>query len=281
MINPEALKYFTEIAQTQNMSRAAERLGVTQPTLSHSMKRLEIEVGHDLFIRSKKGLQLTAAGKRLLEKTDQLLLAWDRMLISVNEEVTEVTGRVRLGCHTAVAQYTLPLLLPNLLQQNPALTVTLTHGLSRHMTEMVVSDQLDVAFVVNPSLHPDLIIKEFARDQVTVWIPKGCLNKDVLLVEPHLLQSQDILSKLQKKGIHFSRIVESSSLEVLAQLVNSGAGCAILPERVVRAFADTKVVAMKDAPVFVDRICVVYKPEFRKLKRGAVFLQNVGKSFPS
>jgi DNA-binding transcriptional LysR family regulator len=278
MIHPEALKYFLELAKTLHMSRAADRLGVTQPTLSHSLKRLEDQVGQPLFLRSKKGLQLTTAGERLREKAQDLLHSWEAVLTSVQDEVSEVKGRLRLGCHTAVAEYTLPLFLPEFLKEYPEVKLTLQHGLSRHMTEMVVSSQLDVAIAVNPQEHPDLVIKELTRDKVTVWIPKGCANMDLLLVEPHLLQSQDILSKLGKKGLHFARTLESASLEVLAQLMNAGTGCAILPERVVRAFSDVKVQAMKDAPVFEDRICVVYKPEFRKIKRGEVFLRALAKS---
>lgn len=279
MINPEAIKYFIELAKTQHMSRAAERLGVTQPTLSHSLKRLEDELGHLLFLRSKKGLSLTPAGQNLFEKSQELLQSWESVLNSVNEEVSVAKGRIRLGCHTAVAQYTLPLFLPALLKNYPDLKISLTHGLSRPMTEMVVSSQLDVAFAVNPNRHPDLIIKELARDKVTIWVPQACANPDILLMEPSLNQSQDILSKLEKKGLHFKRTIESSSLEVIAQLLNAGVGYAILPERVVKALSNIKVHPLRDAPVFEDKICVVYKPEFRKLKRGEIFLQELMNAF--
>ena len=279
MINPESIKYFIELAKTQHMSRAAERLGVTQPTLSHSLKRLEDELGHFLFLRSKRGLTLTPAGQRLFEKSQELQQCWESVLNSVDEEVSAVRGRIRLGCHTAVAQYTLPLFLPALLKNYPDLKIVLNHGLSRHMTEMVVSSQLDVAFAVNPQRHPDLIIKELARDRVTIWVPQACANPDILLMEPSLNQSQDILSKLEKKGLHFKRTIESSSLEVIAQLLNAGTGYAILPERVVKALSNIKVHALREAPVFEDKICVVYKPEFRKLKRGEIFLQELVESF--
>ena len=275
MIYPEALRYFMELTKTLNMSRAAERLGVTQPTLSHSLRRLEETLGEELFLRSKRGLRLTAAGGHLLEKSQELQACWDAVSKSVHEETREVKGRVRLGCHTAVAQYTLPLLLPQLLSDNSKLSVSLNHGLSRHMTEQVVSGSLDVALAINPRPHPDLVIKELVRDRVTLWVPAGCLNMDVLLVEPDLAQSQDVLGKLRKKGINFSRVIESSSLEVIAQLMNAGTGCAILPERVVQAFATVKTHAMKDAPVFHDRLCVVYLPGFRKTEKGKATLAAV------
>lgn len=275
MIHPDAIRYFIELARTLHMSRAADRLGVTQPTLSHSLKRLEEFLGQSLFVRSKRGLKLTSAGERVLEKSQDFLQCWEGIADAVTDEVEGVKGRIRLGCHSAVAQYMLPPFLPDLLRENPEIRVTLAHGLSRHMTEMVVSGKLDVALVVNPKPHPDLVVKELGRDRVTVWIPVGCLNPDVLMIEPDLLQTQDILVKLAKKRIRFRRILETSSLEVMAQLLAAKTGAAILPERVLKAFENTGVRQMSGAPTFEDRICVIYKPEFRSLQRGKVFLEKL------
>jgi DNA-binding transcriptional LysR family regulator len=87
------------------------------------------------------------------------------------------------------------------------------------------------------------------------------------------LQAQDLLKKLSKKGINFKRKIESSSLEVISQMVIAGTGYGILPERVIQAFGTDSASMMKEAPLFQDRICLVFKPEFRKLKRGQVFLE--------
>ncbi len=275
MINQTDLKYFIELAKTQHVSRSAERLGVTQPTLSHCMKRLETELGTTLFLRSKKGIQLTAAGLRLQKSANELVLMWSEVLKSAKDEVDQVKGTIRLGCHTAVAQYALPPLLPTFLKKYPEIHFALSHGLSRHMTEMVVSSQLDLAIVVNPISHLDLVIKPLATDRVTIWKSRNCENLDVLIVEPSLLQSQNLLGKVNKKNKIFDRIVESSSLEVIAQLVNHGAGCGILPERVMKAFCDKNVIQMKDAPEFNDYICLVYRPEFRKIQRGQVIIDFI------
>lgn len=277
MINQTDLKYFLEVARTLHVSRAAERLGITQPALSHCLKRIEDETKLELFTRSKKGVLLTAAGERFFHHASDLVNKWDEVLRAAQEEVHEIRGTIRLGCHSAVAQYALPSFLPNFLQAFPELGFALTHGLSRHVTEMIVNSQLDVGVVVNPVSNPNLVIKEVAQDRVTIWKSKNCQNPDVLILEPSLLQTQDILRKLSRKGIRFQRTIESSSLEVIAQLVNSGVGYGILPERVVKAFSNSNssVQQVRDAVEFIDRICLVYKPEFRKLKRGEVLLKHL------
>lgn len=147
------------------------------------------------------------------------------------------------------------------------------------MSEEVISGISDIAFVVNPTNHPDLIIKELTKDRITIWKSKNCKNPDVLIIEPGLLQTQNLLHKLEKKDFKFSRIVESSSLEVISQLVNCGAGCALLPEQVIKAIADSNVQHVKDSPEFIDRISLIYKHEFRKLKCGQALIEILSKKF--
>ena len=278
MVSQAELKYFLELCKTLHVSRAAERLGVTQPALSHCMKRIEQETKLSLFVRTKKGITLTNAGQRLAEQTEELIQKWNEVLLAAQNEVQKVAGQIRLGCHSAVAQYTLPFFLPELLQKYPELNFQLVHGLSRHMAEDVISHKLDAAFVVNPLPYLDLIIKEISRDRVTLWKSKNCLNLDVLIVEPSLLQTKDLQHKLQKRKMYFSRLIESSSLEVITQLVSKGVGCGILPERVVKAFGDHEILPVKDAPEFHDRMCLVYKVEFRKSSRGQALIESVSKN---
>lgn len=274
MISSSDLKYFIELAKAKHVSRAAERLGITQPALSYSLNRIEQELGVQLFLRSKKGVQLTPPGERFFEQAQLLQQQWEAILQAVNDEVHAPQGPIRLGCHTAVAQYTLPHFLPKFLKKYNKIKFQLSHGLSRHMTEDVISNRTDVAIAVNPVSHPDLVIKEICKDEVTVWRAKNCLNPEILIHDPSLFQSQDILKKLSARGLEFQSFLESPSLEVIAQLMIGGTGCAILPTRIVNSFADKGIEAVKNAPVFNDRICLVYKPEFKKTRRGQVFVEE-------
>ena len=182
MFNPSDITYFIEVASTSNVSRAAERLGITQPALSHSLNRMENQLGVDLFIRSKKGVRLTKAGERFLQEAKSLLQHWDVVQRSVQDEMESPSGTIKLGLHTAVAQYTLPHFLPQFFKEYPLINIQLNHGLSRLMTEEVISSKADVAIVVNPTAHPDLIIKELCRDIVTFWKAPNCVNENVLLI---------------------------------------------------------------------------------------------------
>lgn len=278
MINQTDLKYFLEVAKTLHLTRASERLGISQPALSHCLKRIEFETEVSLFVRSKKGVTLTKAGERLAESAKDLIQRWEQVLLKAQSEVHEVAGTIRVGCHSAVAQYTLPVFLPSFLKDFPEISLELSHGLSRHMVEEVLSDKVDVAIAVNPSSHLDLIIKEVLKDTVGLWHSRDCKNRDVLILEPSLLQTQDLLRQLNKANFKFSRFIESPSLEVIAQLVASGAGYGILPERVAKAFGGSGMVKTSQSPEYHDKICLVYKREFAKTERGKAFKESFIKS---
>ncbi|MCB0347524.1 MAG: LysR family transcriptional regulator, partial [Bdellovibrionales bacterium] len=273
------VKYFIELAKTKHVTRASERLGVTQPTLSHCLKRIEDELGVQLFVRSKRGIELTAAGLRFYDAAVELQDQWSHLVQSVQDELDLPKGLIKVGCHPAVASYTLPAFLPKLTNMYPNIRIQLQHGLSRHVTEDVISLRLDVALAVNPTPNDDLIIKEVCRDMMTLWRPKQNRKTNTLLLDPNLLQSQEILKKLGKWSSTFSNHIESSSLEVITQLLHAGVGYAILPKRVVESVHTAEVEMVKNAPIVHDRVCLVFKPEFRKTKRGRTFIDIVEESF--
>ena len=198
--HPWDLRYFQEIAHTSNLSRAAERLGVGQPTLSLALKRLEESLQVKLFLRRNRGLTLTSAGQRLLRESNRLLSDWESIVSETKKSETELVGRYTLGCHPSVAIYALKNVLRDLYVSSPGIEIQLTHGLSRVICERVISGSIDFGIVVNPVKHPDLVIYKLASDEVGFWkVPRGLDN--LLIYNPELTQSQSLLNKIKKKKI--------------------------------------------------------------------------------
>jgi DNA-binding transcriptional LysR family regulator len=269
--SPSDLRYFLEIAQTLNVSRAAERLGVSQPTLSVAVRRLEASLGTELLIRTKTGVRPTHSGNRLAAQARRLLNEWDRVRDAVLRDDNEIRGRYVLGCHPSVAMYSLPLVLPRLFADNPGLEVRLVHELSRKITEDVISFKVDFGIVVNPWEHPDLVIKPLCRDEVTVWScrrPTPLQNLEtgdaVLFANPEMQQVQHLLKQFKKKGLRYGRLVASDSLEVLTSLVAAGAGAGILPGRVASRVPSLGLRAVPGAPAYADRVCLVYRADAQR-----------------
>lgn len=264
--NPWDLRYFQEIAQTGNLTRASERLGVGQPALSLSLKRLEENFQVPLFVRRHNGLVLTSAGQRLLRESNHLLQAWESVVLETKKTKTDVSGRFKIGCHPSVAIYAFKDVIREIYTAHPGIEVELVHGLSRVICEKVISGTVDFGIVVNPNQHPDLLIHRLATDEVGFWKTQKGLD-DVLIYNPDLLQSQALLAKLKKKK-SFTRTITSESLEVIATLAGSGAGVALLPSRVAKASAP-QLKPMEGLPIFVDEIAFIHRvdlPKFASLK---------------
>lgn len=253
---PSDLRYFQEIAQTENLSRAAERLGVAQPTLSLSLKRLEEQLNVELFSRKNKGLILTDAGRRLLKECNKLLANWESIVSETQNSQTEIKGRYTLGCHPSVALYTLDPFMRDFYSEYPGIEIHLIHGLSRIICEKVVSGQIDFGIVVNPTRHPDLVLHKLGTDEVCFWKRTAGGLSDVLIYNHDLIQSQSMIKKIRSP--FFERTIVSDNLEVMSVLARSGAGVAILPTRVVGAIAP-ELTKVPNMPTYRDEIYFLYR----------------------
>ncbi len=258
-LNLVDFKYFLEAAQTLNLSRAAERLGVGQPTVSQAIKRLETDFGTQLFDRYKTGVQLTTAGKRLYSQGRTVIENLSRLKEDVLSSETDIKGNYSIGCHVSVGLYSLPGFLKSLLAENPLLEIRLSHGLSREITEEVISFRTDFGIVVNPAKHPDLVIRELRRDEVGHWAASGA-DTNTLIYDPSLSQSQEIISNTNAKVWMFKRRLESSSLEMIALLAEQGCGVALLPGLVARRYPKLKPFKT-GLPKHEDKICLIYRAD--------------------
>ncbi len=263
------LQYFIELAQTLNFSRASERIGISQPSLSVAIKRLEFSIGAELFIRSKHKVLLTPAGKNLLTHSKQLLQLWNKTKANCLASQDEVQGDIIFGCHHSVALTILPKILPALLKTYPKLGLQLKHDLSRKIAEEIIDYTIDIGIVVNPIKHPDLIIKKMYDDEVSCWqspsFDANATQDNIIICDPNLTQTQWILKKLKNKNIKYTRMITTSNLEVAASLAAQGTGIAILPSKVAESY-QSALKPSPHAPIYHDEICFAYRHENRNIK---------------
>jgi len=256
--SPTEIEYFLEISKTLNLSRASERLGITQPTLSMSVKRLEQNIGTKLLIRSKSGVQLTKFGQRFVVSAQKILEEWEKLRAIALSEKDEVQGQYTIGSHPSVALYSLSHFLPKLLKDYPKLHIELAHDISRHITEKVISYKIDFGIVINPIAHPDLVIIKLAHDCVTFWTSKNNKNPRTLICDQNLLQTQDLSKQIRNYDWNFDRIVHCTDLQVITNLVENGCGVGILPTRVANNAKFLKLYN-KNAPVYEDVVTLIYR----------------------
>lgn len=277
---PNEILYFVEVAHTLNFSRASERIGISQPSLSTAIKRLEQSIGAPLFIRNKKGVTLTKAGKRLLSHAKQLLQLWETVKSASLASHHEVQGTITLGCHQSVGLFILPAILPGILSEYPKLEIQLKHDLSRKILENVINLSIDIGLIVNPTKHPDLILQKLYDDRVTFWQAVDMkVSPTTLICDPSLIQTQRLLKRIGKSDFQFQRIITCSNLEMIANLTSQGCGIGILPGGVAASCGVKKIKVMPNMPAYQDEIYLVYRHENREIKAVQTIVQAIKQHF--
>ena len=141
----------------------------------------------------------------------------------------------------------------------------------------MISFKLDLALVINPVSHPDLVIKKVLSDEVTLRTAKGkSIDTSTLIYDPALTQVQTLLRSLKKKKVTFDRHITTSNLELVEHLTSLGVGVGVLPSKVCKS---NMVVFDKSLKPFKDELCLVYRADLPKTKSFEVVLEEIKKSF--
>lgn len=147
------LRYFLEIAREENMTKAAERLHVSQPSLSRQMKELEEELGKKLFYRSSYSIHLTDEGMLLRKRAEDLLEMADKIEAEFRSLDQMTGGDIYIGCAESYLVKYLAQAIKRLYASHPLVRYHITSGDTRQVTEKLDKGLFDLAFIVEP---PDL-----------------------------------------------------------------------------------------------------------------------------
>ncbi len=216
----DELRSFIATTERGTISGAAKILGVTQPTLSWTIRRLEERLNATLFIRTKKGVHLTRAGQLLVSRSRELLRQWEQMEIALRDEQETVRGTYSIGVYPTLAEHTIPKFLPALLANWPDLEVHIGHDFSSRIAQDVIAFRYDFGLVVNPPRHPDLTIVELYTDELGLWREKNSswrldMPRVPLLYNSNMIRVESILSQLKDQGLLPNRRYVHSSDQCL------------------------------------------------------------------
>ena len=183
------LKYFLEIAREGNMTRAAERLHVTQPTLSKQMKELEQELGKKLFRRGSTSVRLTDEGMLLRKRAEDLLAMVDKIEGEFKALDEIAGGDIYIGCAESHLIKYLARTVSRLNEKYTNIHYHITSGDTEQVTERLDRGLLDFAFIVEP---PDLSKYNYLEvPEYDIW---GVLMRtDCPLAEKSFIEVSDIL----------------------------------------------------------------------------------------
>lgn len=241
------LRYFVAIAEELSFTRAAERLHVAQPALSVQIRKLEDELGVDLFDRSRRTIRLTPAGDVLLAETRRVLAALDQTLEVVRQVGAGDVGRLAVGFVPSAANEALPPLLRRYGAAHPGVRLSLHELAPDALVRGLHDGRLDVCFLYLPFDDPTLETAVIAREAFVAALPAGHpladgagpLDLALLADEPFVLPARhgmpglhaQVLALCREAGFSPRPVQEDVWLvQTIIGLVAAGVGVALVPE---------------------------------------------------
>jgi DNA-binding transcriptional LysR family regulator len=224
------LRYFAAIAEERSFTRAAERLWVAQPGLSTQIRRLESELGVQLFERHTRGVELTAAGELFLERARTALAAVD-IARSTGRDLEEgLVGSVRLGVVTGAGWPGTAALLGHFGRERPAVEVTVVETYGGTLLRDLRGGRLDAVIAPSEFGSTELRRVRLGRERWLVLAGPGHRVAGSGPVAPPELEGQRFVVTGHRDGAGYDRLVADTlgALGVTAALERGGSGPAML-----------------------------------------------------
>ena len=154
MIEIRLLQYFLAVAEEQSITRAADYLHITQPTLSKQMMDLEAALGKQLLIRGKKKITLTEDGAYLKSRAQEIIALIDKTESSFRESEYVITGDVYIGCGEHRSSFPFMRLIKSIQDEYPDIKFHFFSGNADAITEKLDRGLLDMGFLLEPEINP-------------------------------------------------------------------------------------------------------------------------------
>ncbi|GHC53414.1 LysR family transcriptional regulator [Ulvibacter litoralis] len=238
------LKYVLAVAEHQNFTKAAQHTFVTQPTLSMQIQKLEDELEIQIFDRSKKPIELTSVGKKIVSQAHHIVNEADRMQDVVDQEKGFIGGEFKLGIIPTIMPTLLPMFLKAFGTKYPKVQLKIEELTTEDIIAKLTDGHLDAAIAATPLVNDKLKERVLYYEPFVGYIPENhrlASEKkitssdldidDILLLEDgHCFREGVInLCKASKLGPGDAFQLQSGSFETLIKLSNEGLGMTLLP----------------------------------------------------
>lgn len=252
--------YIRTIYETGSISRAAEKLYISQPSLSQLLKSVEKKVGAPLFDRGSQPLRPTTIGQRYLETAQRIMELDTEFHRYVEDELGCAQGNLVVGSSPFRSTYFLASFLPEFQEKYPGIRLQLAEHTSKRLEEAVLSGDADLIIATQPVDANAFSFAELYSEEMVLVLPAGhelskqyhlsqdCrgtlpllpigLLKDTPFIQMHSEQKlhQQLLSLCEEAGFTPKIYLQTRSMETALTLAAAGLGATLLPMTLLRAF---------------------------------------------
>ncbi|HXC39923.1 MAG TPA: LysR family transcriptional regulator [Burkholderiales bacterium] len=243
------LRTFLAVAELGHLTRAADRLHISQPAVSGQIRALEEELELDLFERTPAGMALTGAGRKLLPYAEEIIRAAGQMRAAAESYRGRLQGGVRLATVSDPGYLRVGQFLAQLMERHPLIDVELHQESSGEVLEQILAGELDAGFYFGEAPKAPLegmrltdmtyrviVPREWAgRIETADWPDMAALPW--VLTPPNSSHRHMIAEAFESRGLEPQRAVEADQESVIANLVSSGVGVSLAREDLALAGA--------------------------------------------
>jgi DNA-binding transcriptional LysR family regulator len=286
------LECFLAVARLGNVSRAAEEMFLTQPTLTARIKALEEELGEQLFARTSKGMRLTEAGKEFLPHAERALASVDEGRRRLEEMRGLTGGKLVLGASPGVSTYALPAILERFAGAYPKVSISVRTGHSEDVLAMVLEDEVQLGLAREiehaevegiPLYEDEIVLVVYPQHRFT---EKGTAKLSEVSLEQIIMFDRSssyygiTRSLFREAGVMQFRTLELDNIEAAKRMVEHRLGVAFLPRTaVVRAVEAGRlcIIELEDAPRTHRPIVALRRREVPSPPAAEAFLEIAGR----
>ncbi|MAZ27299.1 MAG: DNA-binding transcriptional regulator OxyR [Cytophagaceae bacterium] len=299
------LKYVLAVAENQNFTKAAQKTFVTQPTLSMQIQKLEDELDIQIFDRSKKPIELTDIGKKIVNQARNIVNEANRISDIVDQQKGFIGGEFKLGVIPTVMPTLLPMFLRNFINKYPKVKLSIEELPTETILEKLQEGHLDAAIAATPLQQENIKERPLYYEPFMAYVPSNhrLRGKDkidvndldlgdmLLLEDGHCFRDGVInLCKASRDYEEESFSLESGSFETMIKLADEGLGMTLLPYLHTLDFTDKakKSLHFFKEPIPAREVSLLYHKSELKMQiievlrttiagvvKGAIAFQNV------
>lgn len=237
------LHYFIAVSEHMNFSKAAERLHISQPSLSNAIKKLEEEIGSPLLERNTRNLQLTEAGEVLFERAKVIVKNMEVLKIEMDEVIIHGTREITMGVMESIKHW-LPKVIANYKKDYPEMIIHLVDILGSKRVKKSLKSYKTHLIITNQLMDdPELEVQTLYEERLVAVLPlhHPLAKKDKISItdiseEPFIISTEgfqtrrDILNTFEQAGKNIHIQFEIERFETAVSLVRENLGVTILPE---------------------------------------------------
>lgn len=272
------LQYFSTIVEEGQITRAAKKLHMSQPPLSHQLKLLEEELGVKLFERNGKILELTNPGKVLYQQAQKLIQQLENTIKEVKETEEGLRGVLALGASKSCFSY-FPERIQAFLKKYPLVKIHLREGDSFVIGEQIKNNEIDLGVIRLPMELSDFSYRHLSKDPYVAVFPKEWVNKEQASISMSLLkdipllllhrikglgQYELILNECRRHGFEPNIVCECPDVTMILSLVSKGVGATIIPKYSLLSFQTTniRVLSISDTEIMAESALIWSKDRY-------------------